>query len=451
VPALAQLNEQGATIRRIESWNSFNAEQRQLLQQFERWRLVVRRGDGDAVTVEVAHEALFRAWVRLRKWLDVERARLETLRLLEAAAAIWDRRGRPAGFLDHRGTRLEDATALDKFSHYSKRLSDVDHRYLVACRNEEQAATRRTRWVRVSIYTLLLGIIAGLVGWINQSYLLEQWNWYMTMRPYRIANFDSHVLKPEAEQALKPGHSFRECAKDCPEMVVMPEGEFMMGSPDTENGRDSSESPLHKVTIAEPFAVSKFDVIFADWDACVAVGGCPKEGRAGDAGWGRGAQPLINVNWDDARAYVAWLSTMTGKTYRLLTEAEWEYAARAGSVTAYWWGDEIGKGNANCNACSSQWDNLQPAPVPSFKPNAFGLYDMGGNVWQWVQDCWHDNYNGAPTDGSAWTAGDCNYRVVRGGSWYLDPQTVRSAKRDRYTPDGRDYSLGFRVGRTLTP
>src|SRR5262249_28192153 len=235
----------------------------------------------------------------------------------------------------------------------------------------------------------------------------------------------------------------------CPEVMVVPAGEFMMGSYITEEGRYFNEGPLHKVTIGHPFAVSKFDVTFADWDACVSVGGCLKEGN--DEGWGRGKQPVIDGSWNDAKAYAAWLSMMTGKTYRLLTEAEWEYAARAGTTTAYFWGDKIGKGNANCLDCGSDWDNRQPSPVGSFKPNAFGLYDMMGNVWQWVEDCDHLNYDGAPTDGSAWTTGDCSRRVFRGGSWGTDPRGVRSARRIGSTPGSRDSRLGFRVGRTLLP
>jgi formylglycine-generating enzyme required for sulfatase activity len=302
--------------------------------------------------------------------------------------------------------------------------------------------------MRALIYVLLVGIITGLVGWINQAYVKEQMNWYMTMRPYRVANVEPYVLKPEAERALKPLASFRECAKDCPEMIVIPAGSFMMGSPATEKGRYTSEDPQHPVTIARPFAVSKFDVTFADWDACVSVRGCP---QVSDSGFGRGSKPVINVNWDEAQQYVAWFSKMTGKTYRLLTEAEWEYAARAGTTTAYFWGDEIGKGNANCNGCGSQWDNRQTSPVGSFKPNAFGLYDMHGNVGQWVQDCHHDDYKGAPTDGSAWTSGDCSRGVVRGGSWVDGPQGLRAADRARDAAASRGGSRGFRVGRTLTP
>jgi len=142
---------------------------------------------------------------------------------------------------------------------------------------------------------------------------------------------------------------------------------------------------------------------------------------------------------------------MTGRPYRLLTEAEWEYAARAGTTTAYSWGDAIGKGNANCSGCGSGWERRGTSPVGSFKPNAFGLYDMAGNVSQWVQDCYHADYNGATSDGSAWTSGDCPLRVVRGGSWDSGPLNLPSATRSWRTFGFKDYNLGFRVGRTLTP
>jgi formylglycine-generating enzyme required for sulfatase activity len=302
--------------------------------------------------------------------------------------------------------------------------------------------------VQALIYVLLVGVIGSLVGIIEKEAIKEQLHWFTVMRPYRVANFDRHVLKPDAERALKPLTSFRECAKDCPEMIVIPAGGFTMGSPTTEQDRNGNEDPQHKVTIAKPFAVSKFDVTFADWDACVSVGGCPK---ATDSGFGRDIKPVVNVGWDDAQTYVAWLSKMTGQSYRLLTEAEWEYAARAGTTTTYYWGDDIGKGNANCNVCGSQWDNQQTSPVGSFAANPFGLYDMAGNVFQWVQDCNHGNYDEAPIDGSAWTSGDCSSRVVRGGSWSNDPRYLRSAFRFWFPPGLRLGSLGFRVGRTLIP
>jgi formylglycine-generating enzyme required for sulfatase activity len=263
-----------------------------------------------------------------------------------------------------------------------------------------------------------------------------------------VAQVRPYVLTAEVEGALKPKDSFKECAKDCPEMIVIPAGEFTMGSPATEKGRSDEEGPQHKVTIAKPFAAAKFDVTFADWGACVEVGTCAQV-EVDDPGKRQGTKPVINVSWDQAEQYVAWLSRMTGKPYRLLTEAEWEYAARAGTTTAYYWGDEIGKRNANCDGCGSQWDGKEPAPVGSFAPNAFGLYDMAGNVYQWVEDCNHSDYIGAPPDGSAWISGDCRFRVNRGGSWYVNPSQLHSASRAWDSPGAGFDGLGFRVARIL--
>jgi formylglycine-generating enzyme required for sulfatase activity len=252
----------------------------------------------------------------------------------------------------------------------------------------------------------------------------------------------------EAEQAFKSKIPYRGCAKSCPEMIVIPAGNFIMGSPKEEKRRYKDEGPQHKVIIAKPFAVSKFEVTFEEWDACVAVGGCV---QVSDSGMGRGTQPVINVGWEEVQQYVAWLSKQTGQTYRLLSEAEWEYAARAGTDTAYSWGDKIDRGNANCNGCGSRWDGRQSAPVGSFAANKFGLHDMHGNVWEWVQDCYQDNYEGAPADGSAWIIIDCSGRVVRGGSWLSNARDIRSAIRDGFATDYRLNYLGFRVAATLAP
>ncbi len=244
------------------------------------------------------------------------------------------------------------------------------------------------------------------------------------------------------------GQSFRDCP-ECPEMVVLPAGSFTMGSPASEDKRLGREGPQHRVTIPASFAVGKYEITFAEWDVCVSAGGCNH--RPDDQGWGRGRRPVIDVSWDDAKAYVAWLSDRTGHTYRLLSEAEWEYAARAGTTTRYSWGSDMGRGNANCFAgCYSQWGGMQTAPVGSFAANDFGLYDTHGNVLEWVEDCWHDNYAGAPSDGSAWTKGGCNYRVLRGGSWYEHWWDLRSAFRDRNTPGIRGNIYGFRVSRALS-
>jgi formylglycine-generating enzyme required for sulfatase activity len=245
------------------------------------------------------------------------------------------------------------------------------------------------------------------------------------------------------KRCLKPKDSFRDCP-ECPEMMVVPAGEFMMGS----NDGHPDEKPVHKVTIMKPFAVGKFEVTFAEWDACVAAGGCNH--KPGDEGFGRGNRPVINVSWDDVtKEYLRWLSKRTGKRYRLLTEAEWEYAARAGSHKRYFWGDEIGEANANCGECASDKASPQPMSVGSYPSNSFGLHDMHGNVFEWVQDCRQESYVGAPTDGSPWITGDCSRRVRRGGSWGSKPQFLRSAFRSKFPPNGRDDSNGFRVARTF--
>jgi formylglycine-generating enzyme required for sulfatase activity len=442
VPALAQVNEQGATIRRIADWASFSDEQRELLARFEQWRLIVRKGD--AGTVEVTHEALFREWTRLRGWLEPERTRLEALRSLQLDALIWDRKSRDAAFLNHRDKRLTEAKSLIGVETYRKRLGKLEVDYLSAC----QAA--RTRRLLRGGGMAALGVGAVTLVGLNQSYLIERAQWFAIERPYVDKEVQPHVLLAEIERAMKPGASFRECARDtsCPGMIVVPAGEFMMGSPVTEPLRYPPEGPQHKVKISRPFAVSKFDVTFDDWDACVSVGGCPE---VDDLTFRRGKKPLINVNWTEAQQYVAWLSKMTGKPYRLLTEAEWEYAARAGATTAYYWGDQVGEGNANCDGCGSKWDRRSTSPVGSFSPNAFGLYDMAGNVWQWVADCNHDTYEQAPTDGSEWPGGDCAGHIMRGGSWLIKPPFLRSAFRVGAPVDGRHSDLGFRVARTINP
>jgi formylglycine-generating enzyme required for sulfatase activity len=233
-------------------------------------------------------------------------------------------------------------------------------------------------------------------------------------------------------------------------MVVLSRGDFMMGSPKDEPGRADSEGPQHRVAINYDLAVGKYEVTFAEWDACVDAGGCGNY-RPGDQGWGRDRRPVINVSWNDAQAYVQWLSRKSGQKYRLLSEAEWEYAARAGTTTAYWWGREVGRNNANCGSCGSQWDGKQTAPAGSFWANSFGLYDVHGNVWEWVEDCWHNNYNGAPSNGSAWTDDNNCSRGLRGGSWVNYPWVARAALRDYGTPGSRSGNLGFRVARTLPP
>jgi formylglycine-generating enzyme required for sulfatase activity/uncharacterized caspase-like protein len=238
---------------------------------------------------------------------------------------------------------------------------------------------------------------------------------------------------------LRPGSG--ESFKDFdlgPEMVVVPAGSFMMGSPADEPQRYDDESPRHEVTITKPFAVGKFAVTFDEWDACVATGGCGGH-KPLDQGWGRGDRPVINVNWADAQAYVKWLSDKTGKKYRLLSEAEWEYVARAGTATPFWWGKSITPDQANYDGSVDPYQGggskgeyrQKTVPVKSFKPNPWGLYQVHGNVWEWTEECWNENYEGAPNDGSAITTGDCKNHVLRGGSWYNCPGDLRAAVRNR--------------------
>ena len=256
----------------------------------------------------------------------------------------------------------------------------------------------------------------------------------------------------EKAPGFEDGQVFRDCA-ECPEMVVIPAGKFVMGSPGYEAGRRGNEGPQHEVTISWSFAVGKYEVTFAEWDACVAGGGCRGE-QPQDWGEGRGRKPVVSGIWGGAKAYVSWLSGKTGEEYRLLSEAEWEYAARAGTKTRYSWGDEIGRNRASCRGCGGPGGKV---PVGSFEANGFGLHDMHGNVWEWVEDCFHEDYTGAPTDGRAWTTGGyreggyCGCRVIRGGGWDTEPEGLRSAFRGCFAPWERYYSVGFRVARTLAP
>jgi formylglycine-generating enzyme required for sulfatase activity len=248
----------------------------------------------------------------------------------------------------------------------------------------------------------------------------------------------------------RPGTEFRDC-HECPEMVVVPAGSFLMGSPPSEQGRlgiGFDEGPQHTVTIRQPFAVGRYEVTFNEWDACMRGSGC-NEYQPSDQGWGGGRRPVINVSWDDAQVYVRWLSQATGEPYRLLSEAEWEYAARAGTTTRYSWGDNSPT-RKQANFDMHRDVNFgRTTKVGSRLRNPWGLHDMHGNVWEWVEDCWNEGYQGAPSDGSAWTSGNCTHRVLRGGSWLDGREVLRSAFRGADHSDGRSYGVGFRVARPL--
>ncbi|MEY9234055.1 formylglycine-generating enzyme required for sulfatase activity [Bradyrhizobium japonicum] len=370
-------------------------------------------------------------------------------------AGRWQARGRPESLLlrgDEVGAseswaahRNADAPSIpDSIRAFIAASKEKETSYL---ENSNEARGRIIR-MRALVLALLVFVIIGVTGWSNQEYIRSEWRWYTVIRPYIAAEVRPYVLSAANENALRPSHSFKECSKDCPEMIVIPAGSFMMGSPPTENDGRDYERPQHIVTIAQPFAVSMLELTFDEWDTCVTYGNCSR--GVSDSGFGRGKQPVINVTFDDAHRYAAWLSQITGKTYRLLTEAEYEYAARAGTRTIYPWGDDIGKNNANCNGCGSKWDGRGTAPAGSFAPNGFGLFDMVGNVWEWLEDCFHDNYDGAPADGKAWIEeGDCKRRMVRGGPWDGTPNDLRSSNRNWSTTGNRYFALGFRIVRVL--
>ena len=245
---------------------------------------------------------------------------------------------------------------------------------------------------------------------------------------------------------LKPGDTFADCKDGCPSMVVVPAGAFAMGS-----SRYAREQPQHTVAFRRPFAVGRFDVTFEDWAACARDGGCASNPSPPDEGWGRGRHPVINVSWRDAQAYAAWLSQKTGREYRLPTEAEWEYVARAGSTTTYAWGDAIdctkasydGDPGSSCSAKTGRRRGTQP--VGHYPPNNWGLYDVDGNVWQWCEDGWHPDYKGAPGDGTVWPGGDETMALLRGGAWNYDAMGLRIADRNWYPRSLSTSFIGFRV------
>jgi formylglycine-generating enzyme required for sulfatase activity len=451
IPWLAGIDpDTGDPRRRIARLSEIPVEARPLIQHLIEQRLLatdVNKDTGEAI-IEPAHEALLRQWGLLEGWLSEDAGLLAMLEGVKRASRDWAANNRNRAWLSHQTDRLAAAARLSARPDLAANLDPTDRAYIAACRKAETDTKRGRRLLQGGIYVLLAGIIVGLVGWINQSTITDQWRWWTVTRPYAAAHMWPHLLTAEQEQALKPGDSFKECAQHCPEMIVIPAGSFTMGGP------TKFDQPQHTVTFSKPFAVSKYELTFAEWDVCVTGGGCNGY-KPYDRLWGRGQQPLINVNWDDAQAYVAWLSAVTGKTYRLLSESEYEYVTRAGTTTAYPWGNDIklnGTVMANCGGCGSQWDNRQTAPVGSFAPNKFGLYDMVGNVWEWTEDCLHQDYSSSPTDGSPWLdekRGDCRNRIVRGGAWFDPPGILRSGVRGLRATDSRVNGIGFRIGRTL--
>ena len=250
------------------------------------------------------------------------------------------------------------------------------------------------------------------------------------------------AASPVMADTRKTGEIFKDC-DTCPKMIVIPGGKFLMGD---EKGK-KSQRPAHEVTIKGPLAVSIYEVPWDEWEACRDGGGCPRDPDSHK--WGRGKRPVINMSWTEAQGYVKWLAKKTGRPYRMLSEAEWEYAARAGTTTHYWWGDKLKKKYANCRKCGSKWSGKKSAPVGSFKPNPWGIYDMHANIWEWTSDCWNKTHAFAPTDQTPRTDGNCDRRTVRGGSWYYFPQLARSVSRDSHPQHLWSYNVGIRLGLPL--
>ncbi|HBS26928.1 MAG TPA: formylglycine-generating enzyme family protein [Gammaproteobacteria bacterium] len=244
----------------------------------------------------------------------------------------------------------------------------------------------------------------------------------------------------------EPGRMFYDLLDNgdqAPQMIALAAGQFVMGSSEDEFGSFKDEQPQHPVTIDYAFAIGRYPVTFANYDVFAKATG---RDLPMDEGWGRKSRPAINVSYYDAVAYCKWLTEQTGREYKLPSEAEWEYAARADTKTAYWWGDKLGQDHTVCETCGSKWDDETTAPVGRFQPNAWGLHDMLGNTWEWCQDHWHEDFTGAPDDGSVWEAGNNQLpRVLRGGSWLNNPISVRSAVRSDFHPRLRVNIIGFRV------
>jgi formylglycine-generating enzyme required for sulfatase activity len=332
-----------------------------------------------------------------------------------------------------------------------------------AGRRASRKKTRALPWKSVAIGAAAMAALAGIYIFTRAPEL-------------PLPDVSHHLARANAPlsaievAALKPKDSFKEC-ENCPEMVVIPAGSFVMGSFKDEPERDSSEGPTRWVPVRKSFAVGKFAATFSEWDACVADGGCGGYSPS-DKNWGRGDRPVINVSWDDAKAYVKWLSQKTGKAYRLLSEAEREYVTRADNATPFWWGFRMW---GDPYAISTEWANYdgdytyprtswrwwrkgenrnRTVSVKSFSPNPWGLYQVHGNVWEWVEDCWNDDYkdyDDKPRDGSPWITGDCTRHVLRGGSWFTFPRYLRSAARIGPYAVIRHDDNGFRVARSLTP
>ncbi|MCP3870690.1 MAG: SUMF1/EgtB/PvdO family nonheme iron enzyme [Gammaproteobacteria bacterium] len=404
-------------------------ESQALVSAFLKARLLVQdRGPENKPVVEIAHEALLHNWPRLVEWIQKTGGSLTMLPRLPP------------------GNRDSVTQVPDTAPHWLQqrlRLAEDTLERLKADVNESAhallTADHDTTWRQTTM--VVMGIVLFLVftGFSVFTYTVADGN-----PKYAAGMLWERVLYEMGASGLKNWE---------PRMVHIPPKGLPMPFPMGSQEGNKDEQPVHSVQITRPFAIGKYEVTFEEYQYFTDKTGSL---LPGDRGWGHGRQPVIAISWEQAQRYITWLSVVTGKTYRLPTESEWEYAARAGTDTRFWWGDDInqnGKIWANCDGCGSQWDNLQTAPVGSFEENPFGLHDTAGNVWEWVQDCWHRDYHKSPpTNGAAWTEkadGDCKRRVLRGGSWYDFPRFLRPANRSSYGIGIRNHALGFRVALDL--
>jgi len=434
IPWLARMNpETGAPMRRVERLQAFSGDEQAMVERLVEARLLLLdRRDGIDI-VEIAHESLLRQWRQLAEWLTADADKLKLVESVDWATKEWARQGRQGDeLLEHRASRLRAAERLLGREDFRKRLGDDGLAYLAACRAAEGKRARRVG----------VGVAAALVliafAWVNQA-TLQSWAYWLT-------TVQGRVLSASAERTLAPLAPFQECV-DCPPMVVVGPDTFTMGGlPGGENESDR-EYPPQVVTIAASFAVAATPVTFTQFGACIEHGGCNPSVTSPE----KGEWPAVELSWHDAQAYAAWLARLTGKPYRLLSEAEYEYALRAGTKTYYPWPDRAtARAQSNCGGCRSAEDGRAAMPVGSFPANAFGLFDMNGNVFQWVADCAHDDYKKRPPIHAAvWDEEQCRSRVIRGASWNSKLELLRSSSRDWHPPDYRSDVVGFRVARSL--
>jgi formylglycine-generating enzyme required for sulfatase activity len=438
------VREDGEPTRRRAAREEFSEEEWRLVSELAAYpnRLVVTISKPTGETyAEVAHEAIFRRWDKLREWIAAEREFLAWRTGLESARRGWETAPEEAkndsllmGFPLVQARRWL-AQRKDDLSRSDREFIERSIERDTAERRHSEGLRRRSRQLAVLAGVLLLALVAGPAAWWKRAWLNEQAYWA----------FHTHPLSTDKEHALAPAADFVECT-DCPKMIVVASGNFIMGSLES-SPFFKMELPPHPVTINQRFAISALEVTLGEWNACVDHGGCTPVVADGAAS---AALPVTNVNWKDAQTYVAWLKRITGRDYRLPTEAEWEYAARgqrSPGKTYYFFGND----EAELDQYAWYGDNSddQLHPVGQKKPNPFGLFDMYGNVAEWVQDCYHDTYEGAPADGSAWTAWNCIRYVIRGGSYVDRARMLRSSARD--SSDKATDTIGLRVARSLAP